>query len=98
MLQLVSTLRQPPPGMAVDFTSPQGAPELTPAHGISWEIFDNPVSLFIGGVAAVLLELAKSSVRAAVDMTPKPARSFASLRGHSLGRGQRARIRGALPR
>ena len=52
--------------MAVDFTSPPGAPALTPAHGISWEIFDNPVSLFIGGVAAVLLELAEPSVRTGV--------------------------------
>ena len=52
--------------MAVDFSSPHGAPALTPTHSISWEIFDNPVSLFIGGVAAVLLELAEPSVRTGV--------------------------------
>ncbi|ART55605.1 hypothetical protein CBP35_12505 [Acidovorax carolinensis] len=32
-------------------------------------------------------------VRAAVDMTPEPVRSFASLRGHGLGPGQRALVR-----
>jgi uncharacterized protein (DUF2236 family) len=33
---------------------------------VLWRIFSNPVSLFVGGVAAVLLELAEPSVRAGV--------------------------------
>jgi len=57
---------QPPPGMAFDFSQPAGAPALTPRDGVSWRIFANPVSLFVGGVAAVLLELAEPSVRAGV--------------------------------
>ena len=52
--------------MAVDFLQPAGAPALIAADSISWRIFANPVSLFIGGVAAVLLELAEPSVRSGV--------------------------------
>lgn len=62
----ISDLLKPPTGLNVDFSRPRGAPALTPAHGISWEVFANPVSLFIGGVAAVLLELAEPRVRSGV--------------------------------
>ena len=62
----ITDLLRPPSGLEVDFAHPVGAPALTPAFGISWEIFSNPVSLFIGGVAAVLLELAEPSVRTGV--------------------------------
>jgi uncharacterized protein (DUF2236 family) len=37
-----------------------------PADSVSWRIFKNPVALFIGGVAAVILELAEPSVRTGV--------------------------------
>lgn len=62
----IADLMRPPPGLVVDFKQPRGAAALTPAGGVSWRIFANPVSLFIGGVAAVLLELAEPSVRAGV--------------------------------
>lgn len=62
----IRELMRPPPGLEIDFTSPKGAPALVPADGISWQIFANPVALFIGGVSAVLLELAEPSVRAGV--------------------------------
>ena len=54
------------PGLEVDFAKPDGAPALVPAESISWRLFRNPVSLYIGGVAAVLLELAEPRVRAGV--------------------------------
>ncbi|MXO99540.1 DUF2236 domain-containing protein [Altererythrobacter xixiisoli] len=57
---------EPPPGMAFDFSQPAGEPALTPRDSISWRVFANPVTLFIGGVAAVILELAEPSVRAGV--------------------------------
>lgn len=50
----------------VDFTAPPGEPALAPADGVSWRVFKNPLTLFIGGVAAVLLELAEPRVRAGV--------------------------------
>ncbi|MBR0667368.1 DUF2236 domain-containing protein [Roseomonas hellenica] len=59
-------MMRPPPGMEVDFRRPAGAPALAPADGVSWRVFSNPVSLFVGGVAAVLLELAEPSVRSGV--------------------------------
>jgi uncharacterized protein (DUF2236 family) len=66
MLNTIRELLRPPPGMAFDFSQPVGEPALTPAGGISWRVFANPVVLFIGGVAAVLLELAEPSVRSGV--------------------------------
>ncbi|WP_219822551.1 oxygenase MpaB family protein [Sphingomonas montanisoli] len=52
--------------MAFDFAEPRGEPALVPADSISWAIFRNPVTLFVGGVAAVVLELAEPSVRTGV--------------------------------
>lgn len=37
-----------------------------PAHSIAWQVFRNPIALFVGGVAAVILELAEPRVRAGV--------------------------------
>ena len=59
-------LLQPPPGLEVDFAAPPGAAALVPAGSVSWRVFANPLTLFIGGVAAVILELAEPSVRAGV--------------------------------
>jgi uncharacterized protein (DUF2236 family) len=66
MLNTLRDLMRPPPGMAFDFSQPAGEPALTPPDGVSWRVFANPVVLFIGGVAAVLLELAEPSVRSGV--------------------------------
>ena len=66
MLESIRDLMQPPPGMAFDFSQPEGEPALAPADGVSWRVFANPVCLFVGGVAAVLLELAEPSVRSGV--------------------------------
>lgn len=66
MLNTVRELMQPPAGMAFDFSQPAGEPALMPAGGVSWRVFANPVALFVGGVTAVLLELAEPSVRSGV--------------------------------
>ena len=66
MLETIRELMQPPPGMAFDFSQPPGEPALAPQGGVAWRVFANPVILFIGGVAAVLLELAEPSVRSGV--------------------------------
>jgi uncharacterized protein (DUF2236 family) len=66
MLNTIRELLQPPPGMAFDFSQPAGEPGLVAPGSVSWRVFANPVSLFIGGVAAVLLELAEPSVRSGV--------------------------------
>jgi len=54
------------PGYPMDFSTPHGEPALMPPHSVSWRIFKNPVSLFVGGVTAVLLELAEPRVRDAI--------------------------------
>ena len=57
---------QPPNGPAVDFSRPPGEPALAPPDSVAWQVFRNPVSLFVGGIAAVVLELAEPRVRAGV--------------------------------
>ena len=49
-----------------DFTRPAREPALVPADSVSWQIFKNPLALFVGGVAAVILELADPAVRTGV--------------------------------
>lgn len=71
-----------PDGWSVDFTVPVGEPALVPADSVSWQVFKNPVTLFIGGVAAVILELAEPRVRAGVW-------EHSSFRHDPVGRLQR---------
>ncbi|MEO1135427.1 MAG: oxygenase MpaB family protein [Pseudomonadota bacterium] len=49
-----------------DFSESAGEEALSPPQSVSWRIFKNPVTLFIGGVAAVILELAEPRVRTGV--------------------------------
>lgn len=56
----------PPGGARVDFTAPAGAPALFAPDSVSWRVMKNPVALLVGGVAAVLLELAEPRVRSGV--------------------------------
>src|SRR5688572_9751048 len=50
----------------VDVLHPAGAPALYAPDSLAWQIYKNPVSLFIGGITAVLLELAEERVRSGV--------------------------------
>ncbi len=54
------------PDAPIDFAYPAGEEALVPPNSISWRIFKNPVALFVGGVAAVILELAEPRVRTGV--------------------------------
>jgi uncharacterized protein (DUF2236 family) len=51
---------------SADFLRPVGEAALVPSDSVSWRVFKNPLSLFIGGVAAVILELAEPRVRTGV--------------------------------
>lgn len=62
----VLSLLQPDPARRIDFSGPLGEPALAAADSVAWRVFRNPLSVFIGGVAAVVLELAEPSVRAGV--------------------------------
>lgn len=50
----------------VDFTAPVGEPALAGPDSVSWRVFKNPIALYIGGITAVLLELAEPRVRSGV--------------------------------
>lgn len=49
-----------------DFTQPRGEAALVSADSISWRVLKNPVALYVGGIAAVILELAEPAVCAGV--------------------------------
>ncbi|PSJ41624.1 oxygenase MpaB family protein [Allosphingosinicella deserti] len=63
---LAAELFDPPDVPPVDFSRPAGEAALVGPESVSWRIFKNPVTLFIGGVAAVILELAEPRVREGV--------------------------------
>lgn len=63
---LVEQLRPDETRPAFDFASPPGANALTPSGSVSWKVFGNPLSLTIGGITAVLLELAEPRIRSGV--------------------------------
>jgi uncharacterized protein (DUF2236 family) len=53
-------------GPKVDFTRPLREEALVSADSVSWRIFKNPIALLVGGMAAVILELAEPAVRTGV--------------------------------
>jgi uncharacterized protein (DUF2236 family) len=53
-------------GRRIDFSQPRGEAALLEPDSLSWRIFKNPVALWTGGIAAVILELAEPSIRAAI--------------------------------
>jgi uncharacterized protein (DUF2236 family) len=67
---------------ANDFGRPLREEALVPPQSVSWRVFKNPIALFVGGTAAVILELAEPSVRAGVW-------EFSSFRKNPLKRLQR---------
>ncbi len=53
-------------GIPLDFAGPKGEPALAAPDSVSWQVFKNPITLFIGGITAVILELAEPRVRSGV--------------------------------
>jgi uncharacterized protein (DUF2236 family) len=62
----LASLIYPPGTQPEDFLLPPGEPALVPADSLSWRIFRNPIAMLVGGVTAVLLELAEPRVRSGV--------------------------------
>jgi uncharacterized protein (DUF2236 family) len=50
----------------IDFSRPIDEASLLLPNSVSWRVFKNPVSVFIGGITAVILELAEPRVRTGV--------------------------------
>jgi uncharacterized protein (DUF2236 family) len=70
------------PGGRVDYLNPRGDPGLFGPDSVAWRVHANPVALAVGGVAAVILELAEPRVRTGVW-------AHSSFRTDPLGRMQR---------
>ena len=62
----LARLIYPPGTQEQDFLQPPGEAALVAADSVSWRIFRNPVAMLVGGVTAVLLELAEPRVRSGV--------------------------------
>src|SRR6202789_2581451 len=72
----------PRQGPAIDFSQPPGEAALLACDSVSWRIFKNPIALFIGGLGAVILDLAEPAVRTGVW-------EHSSFRKNPVGRLQR---------
>jgi uncharacterized protein (DUF2236 family) len=57
-------LLEPDDRSHIDFSRPLGEAALLSPDSVSWRVFKNPLSLFIVGVTAVIMELAEPRVRA----------------------------------
>jgi uncharacterized protein (DUF2236 family) len=62
----IRALLDPGDRSSVDFSRPTGEAALVSPDSVSWRVFKNPLSLFIGGVTAVVMELAEPRVRTGV--------------------------------
>ena len=56
----------PAKGLKTDFSGPPGEPALVRHDSVSWCVFKNPIALLVGGIAAVVLELADPRIRTAI--------------------------------
>src|SRR5258708_33426325 len=62
----VDALRGGAPGRHNNVAWPLREEALLPASSLSWRVLKNPIALFVGGTAAVILELSDPAVRAGV--------------------------------
>lgn len=77
-----SAFLDPQRNRRIDFARPPKEEALVSADSISWRIFKNPIALVVGGIAAVILELAEPAVRTGVW-------EHSSFRNDPIGRLQR---------
>jgi uncharacterized protein (DUF2236 family) len=63
---MARVLLEPGDRSPIDFSRPVGEAALLSPESVSWRVFKNPLSLFIGGVTAVIMELAEPRVRTGI--------------------------------
>ena len=80
---IVMSLTEPPCGsQRINYLEPAGDPGIFGPASVTWRVLSNPASVFIGGITAVLFELAEPNVRSGVwDHT--------SFRNDPIGRMRR---------
>jgi uncharacterized protein (DUF2236 family) len=77
--KMVSSPTEPTSGdQPINYLEPAGDPGIFGPDSVTWRVLSNPASVFIGGITAVLLELAEPRVRSGVwdhtDFRRDPAR------------------------
>src|ERR1700730_18154283 len=64
---IVVSLTEPPCGaQRINYLEPAGDPGIFGPASVTWRVLSNPASVFIGGITAVLFELAEPNVRSGV--------------------------------
>src|SRR5437773_11188431 len=63
---MARVLLEPGDRSHIDFSRPVGEAALVSPESVSWRVFKNPLSLFFGGVTAVIMELAEPRVRTGI--------------------------------
>src|SRR5260370_38085561 len=81
--KIITSRTEAPSGVPlINYLEPPGDPGIFGPASVTWRVLSNPASVFIGGITAVLLELAEPSVRSGVwDHT--------NFRTHPVGRMRR---------
>lgn len=72
-------------GWKVDFRTPAGEPAYLAPDSVQWRVFENPIALGVGGVAAVLLEFADPRIRSGVW-------DHSTYKADPIGRSQRTGV------
>ena len=55
-----------------NYAAPRGDPGLFGPDSVAWRVHANPVALAVGGIAAVILELAEPRVRSGIIRFSRP--------------------------
>src|SRR5580693_10101310 len=77
--KIITSRTEAPCGVPrINYLEPPGDPGIFGPASVTWRVLSNPASVFIGGITAVLLELAEPRVRSGVwdhtDFRRDPAR------------------------
>jgi uncharacterized protein (DUF2236 family) len=65
--KIITSRTEAPCGVPrINYLEPPGDPGIFGPASVTWRVLSNPASVFIGGITAVLLELAEPSVRSGV--------------------------------
>ena len=77
--KMLPNLTEPPSGVPpINYLEPAGDPGIFGPDSVTWRVLSNPASVFIGGITAVIFELAEPRVRSGVwdhtDFRRDPAR------------------------
>ena len=75
--EMLPNLTEPPSGVPpINYLEPAGDPGIFGPDSVTWRVLSNPASVFIGGITAVIFELAEPACAPGCGTT----RTFAAIR------------------